>query len=93
MMRKRNLWPLVLIVNVLCLCVLSFYRPSPAAPKQPTPFANPVGQRSEIIEQLKELNRLVRQQNALLSSGQLKVVVVDKRSSTAGPAKPAAGGR
>ena len=82
MMRKRNLWPILLIANVLCLCVLSFYRISPAAPKQPMPFANSVGQRTEIIDQLKELNRLVRQQNALLSSGQLKVTVVDKRAAT-----------
>jgi hypothetical protein len=40
------------------------------------PWADPAGQRGEIIEQLRELNRLVKQQNALLS-GRLTVVVAN----------------
>ena len=76
-MRKRNIWPLSLLATVLCLGVLSFYRTSPAAPGKQMPFANPTGQRVEMVEQLKELNRLIKQQNALLSSGKLRVVVVE----------------
>ena len=58
------------------LGVLSFYRPGAAAPKgaQP-PFANAVAQRREIIEQLKELNQNLRQQNTLLQSGKIRVVL------------------
>ena len=81
MMRKRNFWPALIMSNVLFLCVLSFYRTSPAAPGKQMPFVNPAGQREVIIEELKELNRLVRQQNALLSSGKVMVVVADQRSN------------
>ena len=76
MMRKRHFWPALILANVLCLCVLGFYRSSPAAPGRQIPFVNPAEQREIMIEQLKELNRLVKQQNALLSSGKLAVVVV-----------------
>ena len=61
--------------------MLGFYRSSPAAPDKQLPFVNPAGQREVIIEQLKELNRLVRQQNALLASGKLEVVVVQRPDS------------
>lgn len=79
MMRKRNVWPTLVLTAALSLGVLSFYRTSTAAPGKQMPFANPTGQRLEIVEQLKELNRLIKQQNALLSSGKLRVVVVDPR--------------
>jgi hypothetical protein len=79
MMRKRNFWPALILANVLCLCVLSFYRTSPAAPGKQIPFVNPAEQREIIIEELKQLNRLVKQQNALLSSGKLAVVVAPQR--------------
>ncbi|HUS39943.1 MAG TPA: hypothetical protein VMX74_10860 [Pirellulales bacterium] len=79
MMQKRNVWSMLIMATVLCLCVLSFYRTSPAAPGNQMPFANPTGQRLEMVEQLKELNRLIKQQNALLSSGKLRVVVIEPR--------------
>ncbi|NIP71191.1 MAG: hypothetical protein GTO04_19140 [Planctomycetales bacterium] len=74
-MRKRNFWPLLILANVLCLCVLSFYRTSPAAPGKQIPFVNPAEQREIMIEELKQLNRLLREQNTLLSSGKLAVIV------------------
>ena len=56
--------------------VLGFYGTGIAAPPGPKePFANPVTQRLEIIEQLKEMNRQLREQNALLRSGRLRVVI------------------
>lgn len=69
-------WPLVAVV--LFFCVLGFYRISPAAPNAQQPFGNSLGQRQQIIDQLKETNRLLRQQIALLQSGRVTVVVVDK---------------
>ena len=81
MMQKRNFWPMLVLANVLVLGMLGLYRSSPAAPAKQQPFVNPAGQREEIIEQLKELNRLVRHQNELLSSGRLKVVVVGQRDT------------
>jgi len=76
MSRKPAAWHLLIVVNVLFLCVLGFYRTSPAAPSNAKqPFANSVAQRQEIIEQLKEVNRQLRQQNALLQNGRLNVVI------------------
>ena len=77
MTAKKSLW-LLMAANAVFLCVLSFYRTSPAAPPGPPQvFANPVAQRDAIIEQLKETNRLLREQNALLRGGQISVVVVE----------------
>ncbi len=81
-MRKRTGWALLIAANALCYCVLSFYRTSEAAPPTPTqPFANSVQQRMEMIKQLTEIKDLLKQQNALLRSGKLQVVVgdVDRR--------------
>jgi hypothetical protein len=76
-MRRRSGWVLLLAANVLCYCVLSFYQTTAAAPRPVSkpPFANSVQQRMEMIELLKEIKDLLRQQNALLESGKLKVVV------------------
>jgi len=56
--------------------VLGFYQTSAAAPRQaPRQFANPVEQTFEVINQLKQLNALMKEQNQLLRSGKLRVVV------------------
>jgi hypothetical protein len=71
---------MLLVANAVALCVLSFYRTSPAAPSgQRQPFANPTEQRVEMVEQIKETNRLLREQNALLRSGKLTVVVAENK--------------
>ena len=75
-MRRRTGWALLLTANVLCYCVLSFYRTGDAAaPKGSPPFANSVQQRMETVNELKEIKELLREQNALLRSGRLGVVV------------------
>lgn len=76
-MRRRSGWVLLVAANVLCYCVLSFYQKTAAAPRTVSkpPFANSVQQRMEMIELLREIKDLLRQQNALLESGKLKVVV------------------
>ena len=62
--------------NALALCVLGLYRTTSAEPRETNlPFANAVEQRAEMIEQLREIGALLKEQNALLSSGKLKVVV------------------
>ncbi len=76
---ERRRWTALLVGNVVMLCVLGFYGNSQAQPNEPNlPFANAVEQRIEIINQLKELNVQLKEQNALLRSGKLKVVI-DKR--------------
>jgi len=76
-MFRRTVAPL-LVGIVLGYCVLSFYQPTASAQRrtggQP-PFANSVEQRIEMVNQLKEIKELLKEQNALLSSGKLTVVV------------------
>ena len=80
-MKRRTGWIVLLAANVLCYCVLSFYQKTDAAP--PTsggpPFANAVQQRIEMIELLKDIRTQLQQQNALLKSGELKVVVSEPK--------------
>lgn len=74
----------MLLVGAIALgCgVLSLYRDTNAAPREP-PFANSVEQRFETITELREIrtlmkehNELLKEQIALLRSGEVKVVVV-----------------
>jgi len=65
--------------GVLFGAVLGFYGTSSAAQRtggQP-PFANAVEQRMEMISLLREIRDLLKEQNALLRSGELKVQVAE----------------
>jgi hypothetical protein len=70
-------WALFLAANVVILGVLGLYRTTSAQTPVPAqqPFANSVQQRLDMIELLKETNRLLKEQNDLLRSGQVRVVV------------------
>jgi hypothetical protein len=64
----------------LAFCVLGFYGVlSAQAPQVNPPFASAIDQQNEIIAQLKELNRQLREQNTLLRSGGLHVVIAEKK--------------
>ncbi len=77
MPRKTGLMLLV-IANVLCYCVLSFYQTSVAQNSAPRPtLANPVQERIEMISRLEDIRDLLKEQNALLKSGQVKVIVTE----------------
>ena len=67
-MRAR--WTLLIVVNVVVLGMLSFYRSSDAAPQsnQP-PFANAVEQRQEMIAVLKEIRDELKAHTTLLRAG------------------------
>jgi len=76
MRNSLHRWGLLLAANAAIWCVLSFYGSTEAAPRTDNqPFANSVEQRFEMIRELKQLNTLLREQNALLRSGKLQVVV------------------
>ena len=77
-MRRRTSWALLVAASVLCYCVLSFYQADAATPRGggKPPFANSVEQRMEMIRLLRDIKDELKQQNALLRSGKLKVVVV-----------------
>ena len=65
------------VVNVLFLCVLGLYQTTSAQlPRSSNqPFPNAEEQRGEMINLLTEIKALVKEQNALLRSGDLRVVV------------------
>jgi hypothetical protein len=76
-MNRPFRWGLLLAGIVLCCCVLSFYQTTSAQPPQARePFANPVEQRMDMIKVLTEIRDQIKEQNALLRSGELKVIVV-----------------
>ncbi len=89
-MNRRTGWVLLIAANVLVWGVLSLYRTTDAAPKvTKPPFANAVEQRMEMINQLKEIKGLLKEQNTLLLSGQLKVVVSEPEEDIDAAAGPA----
>ena len=77
-MRTRKLMtaaiPGVLIAAIVC--VLGFQQTGSAQPK-PThePFANSVAQNAEMIQLLREINQNLKEQNELMKSGTMRVVV------------------
>lgn len=77
-MIRRAGWVLLLTAIVVCCGVLSLC-PSHAAPSGGQPVANPAEQRMEMIAELKEIKGLLKEQNALLRSGTLKLVVVAEK--------------
>jgi hypothetical protein len=52
--------------NAIALCVLGFYNTTHAAPLGTPPFADAVEQRGEMLQQLREIKDLLKEQNALL---------------------------
>jgi hypothetical protein len=83
----------VLLLNVLAFGMLGLYQRtvagSPSGP--PMPFANTTESRLEMIQQLKEIRDLLKEQNALLRSGEVKVIVTElpKVAEEARPVGPA----
>jgi hypothetical protein len=77
-MSRRTGWALLITANMLFWCMLSLYQ-TPAAAQRSTggkpPFANAVEQRMQMIDHLAEIKDLLKEQNALLRSGNLQVVV------------------
>lgn len=72
----RLRWTLLVTGNVLAWCVLGLYQTGTAAPgKTPEPFANAVQQRAMMVQELQKLNSQLAEQNALLRSGKLQVIV------------------
>jgi hypothetical protein len=73
-------WTMLITANALAWCMLCFHQSGTAAPPAATPpFANAVEQRFDMIDQLKQINAQLKEQNALLRSGGLRVVVVKEQ--------------
>jgi hypothetical protein len=80
MLRKNHIrWVALLLANTVAWCVLGLHQATVAAPQsgQP-PFANAVEQRAETNRQLAEIAALLKEQNAMLRSGKLNVIVNER---------------
>jgi hypothetical protein len=77
-MRHGTRWWPALAGGIVCYCVLSFYQTVTAQNSTPRPtLANAPESRQEMLAQLVEIKNLLKEQNALLKSGQAKVIVVE----------------
>ncbi len=74
-MKARTFLTSAAVLTLLSYCVLGFYQTSSAQTEPKGPFANSVEQRQDTVRLLGEIRDLLKEQNALLKSGQLKVVV------------------
>ena len=91
MIRRRAPWLVVFAAIALTAGMLGFGNPrywplgpgtGSAAPKEERePFANAVAQRAEMIALLKEIHAQLKEQNQLLSSGKLTVVVQTEKNA------------
>lgn len=78
-MRHSTAWTLLIMANVLFYCVLSLYQPGIAAqPSAPAQIANPIQQRADMLGELQQIRELLTEQNKLLHSGKLRVVVIEQ---------------
>jgi hypothetical protein len=76
MIGRRTTWLVVFVATALIAGVLGLYRTGAAAQKEERePFANAVAQRAEMIALLKDIQAQLKEQNQLLGSGKLTVIV------------------
>jgi hypothetical protein len=76
---KRFRWGLLVGLNLFCWYMLGLHQPASVAQTSPTngeqPFANSVVQRFDMIDELRQINAQLKEQNALLRSGTVRVLV------------------
>lgn len=87
-MTRRTRWAISIAAITLLGCVLSFYQTTDAAQRgqSKAPFANSVDQRSQMIEELRGIRALLKEQNALIAE-QNKLLRSDKRKVADGQPK------
>ncbi len=72
----RNRFLALVVLNVGFWCVLGFQQSTSGQPDPPKlPFANAVEQRFQTIHELQEIKLLLKQQNELLTSGKLQIML------------------
>ncbi len=75
---RRTGFTLLVLFNVAAFGVLGLYRTTIAgSPIGSPPFANTSESRLEMVQELKEIRDLLKEQNALLRSGEVKVIVTE----------------
>jgi hypothetical protein len=74
-MPRKTGFMLLLIANLLCYCVLSFHQTSNAQTGSRPTLSDPAEELKSMVSYLEEIRNLLKEQNALLRSGQVKVIV------------------
>jgi hypothetical protein len=86
---NRIRWGLLIALNLFCWYMLGLQQPASKAQQSNNgdlPFANSVVQRFDTIDQLKQINAQLKEQNAFLRSGNLRVIVtLDPQASGGQP--------
>ena len=80
-MPRKTGWMLLVTANVLVYCVLSFCQTTGAQTGKAPSLANSVEQRHEMVSNLEEIKNLLKEQNELLQSGKVKVIVTEMPKS------------
>jgi hypothetical protein len=76
-MSRYTRWWMSVFAAVVIGCVLGFYQASSAQTGTRPTLANAPEDRKAMIDNLEEIKNLLKEQNALLRSGQVKVTVVE----------------
>lgn len=78
-MKRNSAWVFVLAAAVVACCVLGLYQTTVAAPPKggESPFQYSAEQRVEMVSLLKDIKELLKEQNELLRSGTVKVIVAE----------------
>ena len=76
-MTRRTVWALTTITLLAACCMLGLYQTGTAAPPKGSeiPFVPPAEQRVEMVNLLREIRDALKEQNELLRSGSLRVVI------------------
>ncbi len=70
------------VMLLAAIGVLSFWGSTTAAPPEAQgPFSNAVEQRAEMVKLLTEVRDLLKEQNALLRSGEAQVMIVEPKKN------------
>jgi hypothetical protein len=80
---KTNKWLVFLlgvVTGVLALELLRMPGRDVEAQEGKMPFASSIEQRQQTVEELRRLNALMQKQIDLLTSGKVRVVIVDERN-------------
>ena len=82
MSKFNSRWILLLVANLVVVSMLGFYRTTPAAPPQrgQLPFSNSVAQRNEMINELRAIRLLLKEQNVLLRGANAQAPPNEKKN-------------
>ena len=77
MLTKKSFWFVAGAVSALVFSLVRLPASVAVAQQGKQPFASSIEQRQETVEQLRKLNGLMQKQIDLLTSGKVRVVVVE----------------